>query len=60
MKLTDPNCRDLELVETEDEGDSIAGIVIVVFTGEASVEVLITEDELKKMHKWAKTGNRPK
>lgn len=60
MKIHDPNVGNIELVEVDESEESIAGIAISIHFGECGVEILLTEDEIKKMAKWIKTGKRPR
>ena len=56
MKLNDPNILKVDHVCVSDEDDHLSGIVITV---DQSCEILLSEDELKKLLRWCKTGEVP-
>lgn len=56
MQLVDPSVLKVEMVEVEESEDQMAGIIITT----RHAEILVSEDELKKLLKWCKTGKEPK
>ncbi len=56
MTIADCSVLKVELVEVEQPGENVVGICLST----RHAEILISEDELKKLLKWCKTGKEPK